>query len=206
MFSPDAETYRAYGRAMHAAQRLERSVANGVVATGTIRPDALRPRRVRTLGQLLRDLGKPAPVRGLENALELALQQRNWLAHRYFRYTGAGPGDVGRAAASLERLAGDFERLAKELGLLVEACGWESPAGDSYYLHSKTVRLKKVGEVEIVYFATDLRDGALRQMPVDREIVISAPTGFPLLKKSLRGDPAQGIDDEESDPRYDGND
>lgn len=175
---------------MHAAQRLERSVANAVVATGgNRRTGTRRPVRSRTLGQLLRDLGKPPTVRpGLEHDLELALHQRNWLAHGYFRYSGGGPCGVSRSASSLEELAAGFERLAKELASLVKTFGWESPVGDRYYLHGKTLRLKNTGEVEIAYFASDLRDGALREMPAGKEIVVNARTGLPLLKKTPRED------------------
>ncbi len=174
---------------MQAAQRLERSVANAVIATGRAQASR-RPVRSRTLGQLLRDLGKPPTVRsGLEQDLELALDQRNWLAHRYFRYTGAGPGGVGRSPSSLEELSAYFEGLAKELAVIVEAFECESPTGDLYYLHSKRVRLRGAhSDTTILYFASDLRDGYIQQMPTGRDIIFNSRTGLPLLKKTVRDD------------------
>jgi hypothetical protein len=136
MRTPDLETYQAYGRAMHAAQRLERAVANAVVATTPTAARSGIPPRSRTLGRLVRDLGTGHGLRAtLEADLELALQQRNWLAHRFFRHTGPGPGGVLRRAPSLEELAAELDALAAELQALVKSFGHAVDSGDTYYLH-----------------------------------------------------------------------
>jgi hypothetical protein len=178
------DEYRAYGHAMHAAQKLERAVANAIVATGSPAGPDGRPLRNRTLGQLLHQIAKPPALRTeLEDDLAVALQQRNWLAHRYFRNRGRGPANVDRGASSLESISEQFELLARELSSLVKAFGWTNPNGDTSYLHHKYVTLIGGREVDLLYFATELRPGSLEELPPGREVVVSPRSGFVHLRR-----------------------
>lgn len=57
--------------------------------------------------------------------------------------------------------------------------------GQSYYLHSKEVRLRGSGKTQrIFFFARDQRPGALDQVPAGYRVVENTRTGLPILKKA----------------------
>ncbi len=56
--------------------------------------------------------------------------------------------------------------------------------GITYYLHSREVKLRGGKLQRIYYFARDIRDGALDQVPPGYQVVETAKTGMPILKKA----------------------
>ena len=55
--------------------------------------------------------------------------------------------------------------------------------GKTYYLHSKDVQLKN-GRIQTIYFfARDVRDGALSEVPAGYEVMETQRTGMPVLKR-----------------------
>ncbi len=56
--------------------------------------------------------------------------------------------------------------------------------GQTYYLHSKDVILRGGREQTIYYFAKEVKDGALDEVPEGRVIVENKRTGLPLLKRA----------------------
>jgi hypothetical protein len=57
-------------------------------------------------------------------------------------------------------------------------------SGKTYFLHSRTQKLKGGQEVTLYFFAGDIRDGALEQLPAGYVVSENATTGLPLLKKA----------------------
>lgn len=55
--------------------------------------------------------------------------------------------------------------------------------GQTYYLHKKMVTLKNGITRPIFFFARDIRDGAVHEMPEGYEIVETERTGMPVLRK-----------------------
>ncbi|MGQ9672301.1 MAG: hypothetical protein ACUVV5_04105 [Candidatus Aminicenantales bacterium] len=55
--------------------------------------------------------------------------------------------------------------------------------GVKYYLHSRTVILKGGRNQVIYYFARDVRPGALDSVPAGYQVIETAKTGMPILKK-----------------------
>lgn len=88
------EVYAYFGLAMYMAQCLERKLAITLATrygpgpteiTRAEYDDLLNRLFSRTLGQLVRDIGKLAELNPEEEErLQRALRKRNWLAHRYF--------------------------------------------------------------------------------------------------------------------------
>jgi hypothetical protein len=56
--------------------------------------------------------------------------------------------------------------------------------GITYYLHSREVRLRGGKLQTIYYFARDVRPGALDEVPTGYQVVETAKTGMPILKKA----------------------
>ncbi len=54
--------------------------------------------------------------------------------------------------------------------------------GVTYYLHSKDVTLRGGKQQTIYYFARDVRDGALDEVPEGKEVMETKRTGMPVLK------------------------
>lgn len=57
-------------------------------------------------------------------------------------------------------------------------------SGETYYLHSKTVTLRGGRQQTIYFFARDVRDGALDEVPAGYMVVENSRTGLPMLKRS----------------------
>ncbi|MGB9893954.1 MAG: hypothetical protein ACPLRA_06030 [Candidatus Saccharicenans sp.] len=55
--------------------------------------------------------------------------------------------------------------------------------GITYYLHSREVKLRGGKMQTIYYFARDVRPGALEAVPAGYQVVETAKTGMPILKK-----------------------
>lgn len=56
--------------------------------------------------------------------------------------------------------------------------------GVTYYLHYKDVNLKGGRMQRIYYFARDIRDGALDDVPGGYQVMETERTGMPILKKA----------------------
>ena len=54
--------------------------------------------------------------------------------------------------------------------------------GQTYYLHSKDVTLRGGRKQTIYYFAREVKDGALNELPAGKTVVENQRTGLPLLK------------------------
>ena len=58
--------------------------------------------------------------------------------------------------------------------------------GKTYYLHGKEVTLKGGRQQMIYYFAKEVKDFALDELPEDREVMESSRTGLPILRKKIK--------------------
>jgi len=56
--------------------------------------------------------------------------------------------------------------------------------GETYYLHSKAVTLRGGRTQTIFFFARDVRDGALDEIPDGYETMENSRTGLPMLRKA----------------------
>ncbi len=56
--------------------------------------------------------------------------------------------------------------------------------GITYYLHAREVKLRGGKMQTIYYFARDVRPGALDEVPAGYQVVETAKTGMPILKKA----------------------
>ena len=56
--------------------------------------------------------------------------------------------------------------------------------GQTYYLHSKDVTLRGGRQQTIYYFAKEVKDGALDDLPEGKQVVEYGRTGLPLLKNA----------------------
>jgi hypothetical protein len=64
------------------------------------------------------------------------------------------------------------------------AYSYTNSKGQTYYLHSKDVTLKNGRRQTIYYFARDVRDGALDDVPAGYTVMETQRTGMPVLKKA----------------------
>ena len=64
------------------------------------------------------------------------------------------------------------------------AYAYTNSKGQTYYLHKKDVTLKNGRQQTIFFFARDVRDGALDDVPAGYQVVETERTGMPVLKKS----------------------
>lgn len=55
--------------------------------------------------------------------------------------------------------------------------------GVKYYLHFKDVNLKGGRQQRIYFFARDIRDGSLDEVPEAYKVAETSRTGMPILKK-----------------------
>lgn len=55
--------------------------------------------------------------------------------------------------------------------------------GQTYNLHMKDVTLKGGRQQRIYFFARDVRDGAVDELPDGYKVVENSRTGLPILKK-----------------------
>lgn len=66
------------------------------------------------------------------------------------------------------------------------AFSYTNKKGQTYYLHTRQVKLKN-GRVQTIYFfARDIRDGALSAVPAGYTVVETQRTGMPVLKKAAK--------------------
>lgn len=57
--------------------------------------------------------------------------------------------------------------------------------GTKYYLHSRTVTLRGSGKTQTIYFfAKEVRDGAMSELPAGYTVKEVERTGLPVLKKA----------------------
>jgi len=56
-------------------------------------------------------------------------------------------------------------------------------SGKIYYLHSKEVKLAGDRKQKIYYFAGDIRNNAIDELPTGYEIIENKRTGLPMLRK-----------------------
>jgi hypothetical protein len=56
-------------------------------------------------------------------------------------------------------------------------------SGKTYYLHSKDVKLAGGRNQLIFYFAGDIRDGSVDELPAGYEVMENQRTGLPMLRK-----------------------
>jgi hypothetical protein len=64
------------------------------------------------------------------------------------------------------------------------AYAFTNKKGVTYYLHSKLVTLKGGRQQTIYYFARDIRAGAMDAVPAGYQVIETAKTGMPILKKA----------------------
>lgn len=66
---------------------------------------------------------------------------------------------------------------------MLSAFSFTNIKGQTYYLHTKTVTLKNGRTQVIYYFARDIREGALSEVPEGYKIVETSRTSLPVLKR-----------------------
>jgi hypothetical protein len=64
------------------------------------------------------------------------------------------------------------------------AFSYTNSKGVTYYLHFKDVTLRGGKKQRIYFFARDVRDGSLDEVPAGMEVMETKRTGMPVLKKS----------------------
>jgi len=64
------------------------------------------------------------------------------------------------------------------------AYSYTNKKGTTYYLHFKDVTLRGGRKQRIYFFARDVRDNALDEVPAGYEVMETERTGMPVLKKS----------------------
>lgn len=60
-------------------------------------------------------------------------------------------------------------------------------SGETYYLHRREVSLRGGRRQTIYFFAREIKDGALDEMPGGYVITENERTGLPMLKKEVKG-------------------
>jgi len=63
------------------------------------------------------------------------------------------------------------------------AFSYKNSKGVTYYLHFKDVTLRGGKKQRIYFFARDVRDGSLDEVPAGMEVMETKRTGMPVLKK-----------------------
>lgn len=61
---------------------------------------------------------------------------------------------------------------------------YKNSKGQTYFLHTREVKLKNGRVQRIYYFARDEREGLLTEVPQGYQVVETKRTGMPVLKKS----------------------
>ncbi len=67
----------------------------------------------------------------------------------------------------------------------MKAYSYTNSKGQTYYLHTREVTLKNGRKQRIFFFARDVREGALEEVPAGYEVMETKRTGMPVLKKSV---------------------
>jgi len=57
-------------------------------------------------------------------------------------------------------------------------------SGKTYYLHSKEVKLKGDRLQRIFYFAGEIKESAINDLPEGYKVIENERTGLPMLKKA----------------------
>jgi len=65
-----------------------------------------------------------------------------------------------------------------------DAYSYINKKGQTYYLHTKEVTLRNGRVQRIYFFARDIRDEAISEVPAGFEVMEIERTGMPVLKKS----------------------
>ena len=63
------------------------------------------------------------------------------------------------------------------------AYSYNNSKGQTYYLHSKDVKLRSGRNQRIYFFARETRPGALDDIPAGFMVIENKRTGLPILKK-----------------------
>jgi hypothetical protein len=63
------------------------------------------------------------------------------------------------------------------------AYSYTNKKGVKYFLHKKDVTLRGGRNQTIYYFARDVRDGAIDEVPAGYKVIETERTGMPVLKK-----------------------
>ncbi|MBU1085529.1 MAG: hypothetical protein ABII08_02290 [Candidatus Beckwithbacteria bacterium] len=63
------------------------------------------------------------------------------------------------------------------------AFSYTNKKGTTYYLHFKDVTLRGGKKQRIYFFARDVRDGSLDEVPAGMEVMETERTGMPVLRK-----------------------
>ncbi len=61
---------------------------------------------------------------------------------------------------------------------------YKNSKGQTYFLHTREVKLKNGRVQRIYYFARDEREGLLTEVPQGCQVVETKRTGMPVLKKA----------------------
>lgn len=61
---------------------------------------------------------------------------------------------------------------------------YKNSKGQTYYLHTREVKLKNGRVQRIYYFARDQREGLLTEVPAAYQVIETKRTGMPVLKKA----------------------
>lgn len=64
------------------------------------------------------------------------------------------------------------------------AFSYTNSKGQTYYLHMKDVTLKNGRQQTIYFFAREVREGSLNEVPAGYQVVETERTGMPVLKKA----------------------
>lgn len=64
------------------------------------------------------------------------------------------------------------------------AYAYKNSKGQTYYLHTRDVKLKNGRVQRIFFFARDVRSGSLDEVPTGYKVVETQRTGMPVLKKA----------------------
>jgi hypothetical protein len=62
------------------------------------------------------------------------------------------------------------------------AYAYKNKKGQTYYLHTKTVKLKSTGKMQTIYYFSRQEKGAI-DLPPGYKVVENPRTGLPFLKK-----------------------
>ncbi len=67
---------------------------------------------------------------------------------------------------------------------MANAYSYTNAKGQTYYLHTKDVTLKNGRVQRIYFFARDVREGSLPEVPAGDQVVETKRTNMPVLKKA----------------------
>lgn len=66
-----------------------------------------------------------------------------------------------------------------------KAFSYTNKKGQTYFLHTREVTLKNGRVQRIYFFARDVREGVLAELPAGYQVVETERTGMPVLKKKV---------------------